>query len=314
MKEPFHTKLGGGDYMMEENGGSRLDADALLSLYHISQEDLDLVRDLGGAVVESISEQVRDFYNWLRTQPEYDEYFSDDQVQKRVEGLVTNYWNQFFRAEIDEEYMLSRQRVGVTHARIGLPLSTYFAAMNVFLGLFIEAGELNRSGADDSSDTAKALMKQVHMDTAVVVETYSRHVNETISLQSRSLMEMSTPVTQIWNGILLLPIVGIVDSKRAQDIMNAALAKIAETQARVFIMDISGVAVVDTAVANHLIKITKATRLMGCSCTISGVSPAIAQTIVELGIEVGTVKTTATMKDALSDAFSRLGMEINLVS
>jgi rsbT co-antagonist protein RsbR len=157
-------------------------------------------------------------------------------------------------------------------------------------------------------------MKQVHMDTAVVVETYSRHVNETISLQSRSLMEMSTPVTQIWNGILLLPIVGIVDSKRAQDIMNAALAKIAETQARVFIMDISGVAVVDTAVANHLIKITKATRLMGCSCTISGVSPAIAQTIVELGIEVGTVKTTATMKDALSDAFSRLGMEINLVS
>jgi rsbT co-antagonist protein RsbR len=300
--------------MMEENGGSKLDVAALLSLYHISQEDLDLVRDLGDAVVESISEQVRDFYNWLRTQPEYDEYFSDDQVQKRVEGLVTNYWNQFFRAEIDEEYMLSRQRVGVTHARIGLPLSTYFAAMNVFLGLFIEAGELNRSGADDSSDTAKALMKQVHMDTAVVVETYSRHVNETISLQSRSLMEMSTPVTQIWNGILLLPIVGIVDSKRAQDIMNAALAKIAETQARVFIMDISGVAVVDTAVANHLIKITKATRLMGCSCTISGVSPAIAQTIVELGIEVGTVKTTATMKDALSDAFSRLGMEINLVS
>ncbi|UCG24874.1 MAG: STAS domain-containing protein, partial [Chloroflexota bacterium] len=169
-------------------------------------------------------------------------------------------------------------------------------------------------GADGSSKTMKALMKQVHMDTAVVVETYSQHVNETISMQSKSLMEMSTPVTQIWNGILLLPIVGIVDSKRAQDIMNAALAQIAETQARVFIMDISGVAVVDTAVANHLIKITKATRLMGCSCTISGVSPAIAQTIVELGIEVGTVKTTATMKDALSDAFSRLGLEINRVA
>ena len=96
--------------------------------------------------------------------------------------------------------------------------------------------------------------------------------------------------------------------------MNAVLAEIAKTQARVFIMDISGVAVVDTAVANHLIKITKATRLMGCSCTISGVSPAIAQTIVELGIEVGSVKTTATMKDALSDAFNRLGMEINLVA
>jgi rsbT co-antagonist protein RsbR len=294
--------------MIEENRDSGLDPRSLLELYQISQDELDLVRDFGGVVTESVSNQVRDFYDWLKTQPEYDEYFSDDQVQKRVEGLVTNYWRQFFRAEIDEEYMRSRQRVGATHARIGLPLSTYFAAMNVFLGLFIEAD------VDGSSNTMKALMKQVHMDTAVVVETYSRYINETIAMQSKSLMEMSTPVTQIWNGILLLPIVGIVDSKRAQDIMNAALAKIAETQARVFIMDISGVAVVDTAVANHLIKITKATRLMGCSCTISGVSPAIAQTIVELGIEVGTVKTTATMKDALSDAFSRLGLEINLVS
>jgi rsbT co-antagonist protein RsbR len=72
-------------------------------------------------------------------------------------------------------------------------------------------------------------------------------------------------------------------------------------------MDISGVAVVDTAVANHLIKITKATKLMGCECTISGVSPAIAQTIVELGIDVGDVKTTATLQDSLVDAFKRTG-------
>lgn len=299
--------------MIEERRGSGLDPEALRELYQISQDDLNLIRDLAGTVIARISEHVHNFYDWLRTQPEYDEYFSDDQVQKRVEGLVTNYWHQFFRAEIDDEYMSSRQRIGTTHARIGLPLSTYFAAMNVFLGLFTEVVDANRSG-DGPSDTLKALMKQVHMDTAVVVETYSQHVNETMAMQSRSLMEMSTPVTQIWSGILLLPIVGIVDSKRAQDIMNAALEKIAETQARVFIMDISGVAVVDTAVANHLIKITKATRLMGCSCTISGVSPAIAQTIVELGIEVGTVKTTATMKDALSDAYNRLGMEIKLVS
>jgi rsbT co-antagonist protein RsbR len=106
-----------------------------------------------------------------------------------------------------------------------------------------------------------------------------------------------------------LPIVGIVDSKRAQEIMNAALTKISQTQSRAFIMDISGVAVVDTAVANYLIKVTKATRLMGCECTISGLSPAIAQTIVELGITVRKVKTTATMQDALVDAFQRLGLK-----
>jgi rsbT co-antagonist protein RsbR len=123
-------------------------------------------------------------------------------------------------------------------------------------------------------------------------------------------MEMSTPVTQIWDGVLFLPIVGIIDSKRAQDIMGSTLSKIAQSQARAFIMDISGVAVVDTAVANYLIKVTKATRLMGCETTISGVSPAIARTIVDLGIDVGTVKTTATMQDALADTFSGLGVSL----
>ena len=150
----------------------------------------------------------------------------------------------------------------------------------------------------------------MHLDTSVIVETYQRMTNEAMSAQSRSLMQLSTPVTQIWEGVLFLPIVGIVDSKRAQEIMNATLSKISEARARAFIMDISGVAVVDTAVANYLIKVTRATRLMGCDTTISGVSPAIAQTIVELGIEVGKVKTTATMQDALSDAFRVLGSEI----
>jgi rsbT co-antagonist protein RsbR len=153
----------------------------------------------------------------------------------------------------------------------------------------------------------------MHLDTSVIVETYQRLTNEAMAAQSRSLMQLSTPVTQIWEGVLFLPIVGIVDSKRAQEIMNSTLSKISEARARAFIMDISGVAVVDTAVANYLIKVTKATRLMGCETTISGVSPAIAQTIVELGIEVGKVKTTATMQDALSDAFQVLGTEIKRV-
>jgi rsbT co-antagonist protein RsbR len=153
---------------------------------------------------------------------------------------------------------------------------------------------------DEYAAGVVALNKLASMDTAVVVETYSRISNEVAAAQSKAVMEMSTPVTQIWEGILLLPLVGLIDSKRAQDIMDASLAKIAETQARIFILDISGVGVIDTAVANYLIKVTKATRLMGCQSTISGVSPAIAQTITELGIDVGNVRTTANMRDALS--------------
>jgi methyl-accepting chemotaxis protein len=115
----------------------------------------------------------------------------------------------------------------------------------------------------------------------------------------QTLLEMSTPVTPIWEDILLLPLVGVVDSNRTDDIMRKSLAKISDTEARIFILDISGVPMVDTAVANQFIKITKATRLMGCETIISGLSPCIAQTMVDLGVEVGQIRTTATLRDAL---------------
>jgi methyl-accepting chemotaxis protein len=143
-----------------------------------------------------------------------------------------------------------------------------------------------------------------------VEEQQRKEREEVIAAQAQSLAELSTPVTEVWEGILLLPIVGIVDSRRAHDIMNSVLETISEKQARHIILDISGVGVVDTAVANHFIKISKATQLMGCRCAISGVSPAIAQTMVELGIDVGTMSTTSTMRDALRAAFKQAGVRI----
>ena len=102
----------------------------------------------------------------------------------------------------------------------------------------------------------------------------------------------------------------MVDSLRAQQIMSAMLTKITETSSKVIIMDIQGVAAVDTAVANHLIKITKATKLMGCRCIISGISPAVAETLVELGVDLGDVATNSTLADALHDAFDTLNYKI----
>ncbi|MBF0336709.1 MAG: PAS domain S-box protein [Nitrospirae bacterium] len=123
----------------------------------------------------------------------------------------------------------------------------------------------------------------------------------------RAVAEMSTPVTPIWEGILLLPLVGVLDSMRTSDIMNKSLSMISDMRAKVFVLDISGVATVDTAVANQLIKITKATRLMGCEAIISGLSPAIARTIVELGVNVESIRTTATLRDAFETALTMVG-------
>ncbi len=123
-------------------------------------------------------------------------------------------------------------------------------------------------------------------------------------------MEIYTPVTLLWDRVLMLPIVGVVDSQRAQSIMDSMLTRIAETESRVVILDIEGVETVDTAVANHLIKITQATQLMGCSCVVSGISPNIAKTLVQLGIPLTNVVTRATLRDAVSFALQQLGLDI----
>jgi len=118
------------------------------------------------------------------------------------------------------------------------------------------------------------------------------------------------PVVIIWDKVLMVPVIGILDSARFMRIMEAMLGKIQTTGAEAIILDIRGVPIVDSAVSQHLIKITKATRLMGCTCIVSGITPSVAQSIVQLGIDVEDMITTSELKDALLKAFNMLGIEV----
>lgn len=131
-----------------------------------------------------------------------------------------------------------------------------------------------------------------------------------IKEQSRTIAEISTPAIKLWDRVVIIPIVGVVDSLRAQQMMDTMLSKVSETSAKVIILDIQGVAAVDTAVANHLIKISKATKLMGCKCILSGISPAVAQGLVHLGIDLGDISSNITLQDALADAFNILELDV----
>jgi len=287
-------------------------AEELLELYKISDEDLKVIKAFGKHIIPKLENYVTSFYDWLRMQPEFEQYFADPDKLAQVQKQQVVYWQEFFDARIDDEYVHKRRTIGEVHARIGLPLPVYFAAMNLSLRILSEEMYNGKLSEKDYGTAVRAVTRLMHFDTAIVVDTFMRLTSKTISEQSQALMEMSTPVTALWDNILMLPVIGIIDSKRSQDIMNAMLSKIATTQSKIIILDISGVAVVDTAVANYLIKITKATNLMGCECLISGISPAIAQTIVELGIDVEDVQTTASLRDALQIAFKITGVEINV--
>lgn len=300
--------------MTSDNQNFGLDESSVESIkyrYNIQTEDLERISTYGEHFNPRLESFIESFYEWLENLPEFGEFFVDDATLNHVKKQQIEYWKQFFRAEVDRAYFDYRELIGHTHAAIGLPVHSYSSGMNFCMDWLLSDMTKNLKGkAADRERTMASVAKLIHLDTAIVVQAYASRTNDVIAEQGKTLMEMSTPVTEIWQDVLMLPVVGIIDSKRAQDIMDAVLTTIARVKARNFILDISGVAVVDTAVANHLINITKATRLMGCEAVISGVSPAIAQTVVELGIDVGSVRTTSNMKDALSDAFNVLGIRV----
>ncbi len=165
-------------------------------------------------------------------------------------------------------------------------------------------GEFKRLSKDGVEVWLQASYNPIYDEDGRLVKVLKFATDITTEVQNRSLamLEMSTPVAKIWDGVLFAPIVGIVDSRRSRDIMNKALSSIVDNRAHTLMLDIGGVGVVDTAVANHLIKIAKAAVLMGCKTIISGISPAIAQTITELGIDLGSVHTTSTIESALREA------------
>ena len=138
-------------------------------------------------------------------------------------------------------------------------------------------------------------------------EVHQRGREEVIARQQQEMLELSTPVVQLWEGILALPLIGTLDSSRTQVVMESLLQRVVETSAEIAIIDITGVPTVDTLVAQHLLKTVAAARLMGADCMISGIRPQIAQTIVHLGVELGNVSTKATLADAFALALQRTG-------
>jgi len=171
-----------------------------------------------------------------------------------------------------------------------------------------------RSEAQDGA----ALIEDIFLATNLLdelglwtTEVYQKTREEVIMRQQEELMELSTPVVKLWDGILALPIIGTLDSARTQIVMESLLQKIVETGSEVAIIDITGVPTVDTLTAQHLLKTVTAARLMGADCILSGIRPQIAQTIVYLGVDLADMVTKASLADAFALALKRTGATIS---
>ncbi len=162
-------------------------------------------------------------------------------------------------------------------------------------------------GLLDSIVVATTLIDKLGLFTT---EVFQKAREDIIRRQQDELLELSTPVVKLWDGILGLPIIGTLDSARTQVVMESLLQKIVETGSEVAIIDITGVPTVDTLTAQHLLKTITAARLMGADCIISGVRPQIAQTIVYLGVDLSNVVTKSTLADAFALALKQVGLKV----
>jgi rsbT co-antagonist protein RsbR len=201
--------------------------------------------------------------------------------------------------------------ISVSRARQGFsPSETAMFVFSLKEPLFARLRQELRGDAEafaDATGAATALLDRLGLYT---MEVYQKGREEVISRQQQELLELSTPVVQLWTGVLGLPLIGMLDSARTQVVMENLLQRIVETGATIAIIDITGVPTVDTLVAQHLLKTVAAARLMGADCIISGIRPQIAQTIVHLGVDLNTVVTKATLADAFAIALQRTGASV----
>ncbi|MEV3912161.1 STAS domain-containing protein [Streptomyces canus] len=167
--------------------------------------------------------------------------------------------------------------------------------------------------ADDARVTACTQAVTVLTSTLrlVIMETTVSAGEELIARQRQQLLEVATPVIKLWDGVVAVPLIGTLDSARSQVVMESLLEAIVDQRAAYAILDITGVPTVDSLVAQHLMKTVAAARLMGAECIVSGIRPAIAQTIVQLGIDLGSIITRAGLADALAYALTRQGIVVS---
>jgi rsbT co-antagonist protein RsbR len=170
----------------------------LLELYEITPNDLERVRRCGEPLLERLDEHVDAFYGWLERQTFFGDFFADPEILARVKVLQDEYWRLLLTARVDEDYLRSRQTIGATHARIGLPPQAYLSAMNALENIFSDG--LAKAGFDpsDLAEGLRALGKLLRLDSAIIIEEFTRITGDLIGQQSKALLEMSTPVTAIW--------------------------------------------------------------------------------------------------------------------
>ncbi|MET0103092.1 MAG: protoglobin domain-containing protein [Sedimenticola sp.] len=274
-------------------------------------EEIAVLKLLRPAAESFVKDVVELLYEQFIRFEETHRLMRDDDTLNRLKSAQHSYFLELFDGEYGEAYLLSRLNIGRVHHRIGLAPEWYMGAYAHYICLVRpHIYQALESDVEQGHKALDALTKLITLDQSLAVSTYIAAREEVIEQQTAEIMELSTPVVQVWNGVVAAPIIGVLDSQRTQRFMERLLERIVETQSPVALVDITGVPAIDTATAQHLIDTINAVRLLGSQVVITGVSPPIAQTLVHLGIDLTGISTRSSLAAGLRVALDILDLEI----
>jgi rsbT co-antagonist protein RsbR len=282
-----------------------------LAFYELTDEDFKRLISLKPFADRWTHEITEGLYELIMGQPDSREFFPDQATLARVKKMQNSYFLGLFSGTYDLNYVRDRLRVGMVHERIGMPPKLYLGAYRRYLALIHE--RLIEHFKGSTAETVKALesiRKIIFFDMSLAIDTYIAAYLETMTRHQAAIRELSTPVIKVYDRVLLLPIVGTVDTQRAHQIMETVLVQVVAEQAKVMILDIAGVPVVDTKVADHILKTTAAVQLLGAQTILTGISASVARTVVQLGVEITRMHTRAKLSEGIELALSIIGKKI----
>jgi rsbT co-antagonist protein RsbR len=274
-------------------------------------EDAEALKRLGEIARKYADPVIEDFYRHILSFEETKSFFRDPKVLERVKRQQKEYFLRLTEGDYGRDYVVNRLRIGTAHERINLAPKWYLGMYNFYLR---QVG--NRIREAFPTEPAKAfesflaLMKLVFLDIGLAVDTYVHARESTMRKQQEAIRELSTPVLQIRDRLLLLPIIGVIDTHRARLITDSLLRSIRDTRAKVVVMDVTGVATIDTKVANHLIQTVTAARLMGAHVIVTGLSSDVAQALVGLGLDLAKLNTAGDLQGGIEEAERLLGYRV----
>jgi rsbT co-antagonist protein RsbR len=274
-------------------------------------EDARALRGLAEVARRYADPVIDDLYRHFLAFEETREFFRESHVLEHVKRMQKEYFLRLTEGEYGPEYVADRLRIGTVHERVRLAPKWYLGGYAFYLRAV--ATRLLEAFADDPRRAFTAylsLVKLVFFDIGLAVETYINAREATMRKQQEAIRELSTPVLQIRERLLLIPIIGVIDTQRARLITDGLLRAIRTTRAKVAVMDVTGVATIDTKVANHLIQTVTAAKLMGASVIVTGLSSDVAQALVGLGLDLTKLNTVGDLQGGIEEAERMLGYRI----